>query len=107
MALLHVNNIFSGYGSMEVLHGVSLLADPAEIVTIIGPNGSGKSTLLKTILGYLIPKAGTVNFNGTDVTRLKPNKKVKLGMAYVPQLEGVFPSLTIEENLEMGGLLHR
>jgi len=103
MASLEVDNVFSGYGSMEVLHGVSLVAEANQIVTIIGPNGSGKSTLLKTILGYLIPTAGTIQFEEEDVTKLKPNKKVVLGIAYVPQLEGTFPSLTIQENLEMGG----
>ncbi len=103
MALLQVDRVFSGYGSMEVLHGVSVHVDAQEIVTIIGPNGAGKSTLLKTIMGYLTPTKGTILFQEKDVSRLEPNKKVKRGMAYVPQLEGIFPSLTVKENLEMGG----
>lgn len=103
MALLEVNTVFSGYGGMEVLHGVSMHVDADEIVTIIGPNGAGKSTLLKTIMGYLIPTNGTILFREQDVSRVEPNKKVKRGIAYVPQLEGIFPSLTIQENLEMGG----
>ena len=103
MSLLEVSNIFSGYGRTEVLHGVSIHVEQDEIVTIIGPNGAGKSTLFKTIMGYLIPSAGNILFSGEEVTKLEPNKKVERGMAYVPQLENVFPSLTVQENLEMGG----
>ena len=103
MTLLKVSNIVSGYGSTEVLHGISMYVDQGEIVTIIGPNGAGKSTLFKTIMGYLIPSAGDILFSGEEVTILEPNKKVERGMAYVPQLENVFPSLTVQENLEMGG----
>ena len=103
MALLEVDRVFSGYGSMEVLHGVSAHVDAQEIVTVIGPNGAGKSTLLKTIMGYLTPTKGTILFQEKDVSRLEPNKKVKRGIAYIPQLESIFPSLTVRENLEMGG----
>jgi len=103
MPLLEVNNIASGYGRTEVLHGVSMYVDQDEIVTVIGPNGAGKSTLFKTIMGYLIPNAGNILFSEEDVTTLEPNKKVERGMAYVPQLENTFPSLTVQENLEMGG----
>ncbi|MFQ6032779.1 MAG: ABC transporter ATP-binding protein [Candidatus Zixiibacteriota bacterium] len=103
MPLLEVNNIVSGYGRTEVLHGVSMYTDRDEIVTIIGPNGAGKSTLFKTIMGYLIPSVGSILFSGEEVTKLEPNKKVEKGMAYVPQLENVFASLTVQENLEMGG----
>lgn len=103
MALLEVSNIISGYGSTDVLHGVSMYVDQNEIVTIIGPNGAGKSTLFKTIMGYLIPRVGNIVFSGKDVTKLEPNKKVERGIAYIPQLENTFPSLTVQENLEMGG----
>ena len=103
MTLLEASNLVSGYGSTDVLHGVSVNIDQDEIVTIIGPNGAGKSTLFKTIMGYLIPRAGNISFSGEDVTKLEPNKKVEKGIAYVPQLENTFPSLTIRENLEMGG----
>ena len=105
MTLLKVSNIFSGYGSTEILHGVSMDVGQDEIVTIIGPNGAGKSTLFKTIMGYLIPSAGSIVFSGEEVTTLEPNRKVERGIAYVPQLENIFPSLTIEENLEMGGYI--
>jgi len=76
-----------------------------EIVTIIGPNGAGKSTLLKTIMGYLLPTQGKILFRGEEVTRLRPYEKVKKGIGYVPQLDNVFPSLTVEETLEMGGYI--
>ena len=103
MALLEVHDVISGYGRTDVLHGVSISVERDEIVTIIGPNGAGKSTLFKTIMGYLIPRSGKVIFSEEDVTQLKPNQKVEKGIAYVPQLDNTFPSLTIQENLEMGG----
>ena len=103
MPLLEVENVVSGYGRTDVLHGVSISVARDEIVTIIGPNGAGKSTLFKTIMGYLIPRSGKVIFSEEDLTRLKPNHKVEKGIAYVPQLDNTFPSLSIRENLEMGG----
>jgi ABC-type branched-subunit amino acid transport system ATPase component len=103
MPLLEVENVVSGYGRTDVLHGVSICIEREEIVTIIGPNGAGKSTLFKTIMGYLIPRTGKVVFSEEDLTQLKPNQKVEKGIAYVPQLDNTFPSLTIRENLEMGG----
>ncbi|MBW1994794.1 MAG: ABC transporter ATP-binding protein [Deltaproteobacteria bacterium] len=103
MALLEVHDVVSGYGRTDVLHGVSIQVENDEIVTIIGPNGAGKSTLFKTIMGYLIPRSGKILFAGEEVTALRPNKKVEKGMAYVPQLDNTFPSLTVHENLEMGG----
>ncbi|MBW2057620.1 MAG: ABC transporter ATP-binding protein [Deltaproteobacteria bacterium] len=103
MRLLEVADVYSGYGATEVLHGVSMHVEGREIVTIIGPNGSGKSTLLKTIMGYLRPTRGRIGFGGRDVTRLRPDRKVRQGISYVPQLDNVFPSLTVRENLEMGG----
>ena len=103
MPLLEVHDVISGYGRTDVLHGVSICVERDEIVTIIGPNGAGKSTLFKTIMGYLIPRSGKVVFSGEDLTQLKPNHKVEKGIAYVPQLDNTFLSLTIRENLEMGG----
>ncbi len=105
MALIEVENIYAGYDGTEVLHGISIHVDDREVVTIIGPNGAGKSTLLKAIMGYVIPHAGRVRFNGEDITALRPDQRVDHGLAYVPQLENVFPSLTVEENLKMGGYL--
>ena len=103
MKLLDVDKVFSGYGASEILHGISVQVNEDEIVTIIGPNGSGKSTLLKTIMGYLIPTQGQVSFEGRNVTHLRPDLKVRHGISYVPQLDNIFPSLTVRENLEMGG----
>ena len=105
MKILQVRDVYSGYGDTEVLHGVSMHLNEGEIVTIIGPNGAGKSTLLKTIMGFLWPTQGKILFRDEDVTRLRPDKKVRKGIGYVPQLENVFPSLTVEENLEMGGYI--
>ena len=90
---------------MEVLHEVSVELDTGEIVTIIGPNGAGKSTLMKTIFGLLKPTGGEILFDGKNITGLPPDRIVRLGMAYVPQVENVFPSLTAQENLEMGAFI--
>ncbi len=105
MALIEVEDIYAGYDDTEVLHGISIHVDDQEVVTIIGPNGAGKSTLLKAIMGYVIPHAGRIRFDGEDMTALRPDQRVDHGLAYVPQLENVFPSLTVEENLKMGGYL--
>jgi len=105
MSLLTVDTITSGYGDMEVLHEVSVELDTGEIVTIIGPNGAGKSTLMKTIFGLLKPTGGKILFDGKNITGLPPDQIVRLGMAYVPQVDNVFPSLTAQENLEMGAFI--
>jgi len=105
MPLLKAEQVFSGYGDMEVLHGVDLTVDDGEIVTIIGPNGAGKSTLMKTIFGLLKPTSGTIAFEETDITGMSPDLVVRRGLAYVPQVENVFPSLTVQENLEMGAFI--
>jgi len=102
-SILDVKDVCSGYGKIEVLHGVSVHVEPTEIVCIIGPNGSGKSTLLKTIFGLIKPSIGMILFSGKDISLLEPEEKVKIGMAYIPQGKNIFPSLTVKENLEMGG----
>jgi ABC-type branched-subunit amino acid transport system ATPase component len=101
-AILQVQDVHSGYGKIEVLHGVSIYVEPEEIVCIIGPNGSGKSTLLKTIFGLIKPKAGLLLFSGMEITQADPEEKVRMGISYVPQGKNIFPSLTVRENLEMG-----
>lgn len=105
MALVEVESVRAGYGGAEILRGVGLVLGEREIVTIIGPNGAGKSTLLKVVMGYLVPAAGEVRFRGEAITRLRPDQRVTRGIAYVPQLDNVFPSLTVAENLRMGGYL--
>ncbi len=92
---------------MEILHGVSVRLEKGEIVAVLGPNGAGKSTLIKTIFGLLKPTAGKVRFAQEDVTGLAPERLVLMGLSYVPQVNNVFPSLTVRENLEMGGIVLR
>jgi ABC-type branched-subunit amino acid transport system ATPase component len=105
--VLEASELVSGYGEVEILHGVSLRLDIGEIVAIIGPNGAGKSTLMKAIFGLLKVKSGTVHLEGEDITGMSPERVVRKGMCYVPQSENVFPSLSIRENLEMGAFTRR
>jgi branched-chain amino acid transport system ATP-binding protein len=105
MKILEVNSLFAGYGKSEILHGVSIYLDREEAITIIGPNGAGKSTLIKAIMGYLPIFKGEIYWKGDKITHLKPHEKAKRGFAYVPQLGNVFSSLSVRENLEMGGFI--
>jgi ABC-type branched-subunit amino acid transport system ATPase component len=100
---LAAHGITSGYGEVPIIRDVSVQVGRDEIVTIIGPNGAGKSTLLKAIFGYLPAWHGGVSLAGDDVTGVPPEKLVRHGLAFVPQTDNVFPSLTIRENLAMGG----
>ncbi len=99
---LIVEDLCSGYGRTEIVHNISLFVEPSEIVTVIGPNGSGKSTLVKTIFGLLKTFRGKVTFDGKEITNLRPDLILQAGIGYVPQLNSVFPTLTVRENLEMG-----
>jgi neutral amino acid transport system ATP-binding protein len=104
-ALLATRDLVAGYvPEVDILNGVSIEVREGEIVTVIGPNGAGKSTLIKTIFGLLRPRGGTIVFRGDDITVLKPHECARRGLSYVPQLDNVFPTLTVEENLEMGSL---
>jgi len=105
MRVLEARNLTSGYGETDILHDVSIKLDEKEIVSIIGPNGAGKSTLLKTIFGILRPSQGVIELQGEEITELSPDKIVRKGMSYVPQVDNVFSSLTIQENLEMGAFV--
>jgi ABC-type branched-subunit amino acid transport system ATPase component len=105
MSLLSVRGVSAGYEQMEILHDVSIEIRPGEIVTLIGPNGAGKSTLMKTVFGLLRPRQGSIRFNGDDITGLAPSLLVRRGLSYVPQVDNVFPSLTVDENLEMGAVV--
>lgn len=101
--VVHADNLFAGYlPGINILNGCSLTAYDGELIGIIGPNGAGKSTLLKAIFGQVQIREGRVLLKGEDITNLKANKLVEKGVAFVPQSNNVFPSLTIEENLEMG-----
>jgi neutral amino acid transport system ATP-binding protein len=104
--LLEVENVHAGYiKDVDILQGVNFCVEPGELVTVIGPNGAGKSTLAKTIFGLLTPHTGTITFKGEKIGGLKSNQIVQRGMSYVPQIVNVFPSLSIEENLEMGAFV--
>jgi ABC-type branched-subunit amino acid transport system ATPase component len=105
MSFLEVINIIAGYGETDILNNVSIELREKEIVSIIGPNGAGKSTLLKTIFGLLTPKKGFIKLQDDDITGLSPDRIARKGMGYVPQVENVFPSLTVHENLEMGAFI--
>ena len=101
--ILECNGIAAGYvKGLNILQGVDLVVSDGEIISIIGPNGAGKSTLLKAIMGLINISAGRFFINGSDRTNLSTHKIVNEGIGYVPQVENVFPSLTIEENIEIG-----
>jgi branched-chain amino acid transport system ATP-binding protein len=101
---LTVDGVDSGYGEAQVLDDLSLHLNEGEIVCIIGPNGAGKSTVLKTVFGLLEPWTGTVTLGDRDITGMPPEDLVREGVGYVPQVDNVFGSLSIEENLRMGGV---
>ncbi len=105
--LLVAQGLTAGYGTLDILHDVSLTVNVGEIVSIIGPNGAGKSTAFKTIVGFLRPRQGTVLFNGEDITGVRPDLVLRRGLAYVPQGRIVFPQMTVLENLEMGAYIER
>src|SRR3954453_23931210 len=107
MAELEVGGVVAGYGAAdEILKGVDFRVGAGEIVCIIGPNGAGKSTLLKVIAGVLKPKSGSVLLGDADITARRPRDIARAGLAYVPQEANVFPSLSVRENLEMGGYVN-
>lgn len=105
MSLLQIEGVRVGYQEADILHGVNLSLEEGQIVSVIGPNGAGKSTLLKTIFGLLQPRNGKISFKGEDITGLKPEKIVQKGISFVPQVENVFPNLSVQENLEMGAFI--
>ena len=105
--MIRVENVKAGYGDgPDILHGISLNAGRQEIVTILGPNGCGKSTLLKSIAGFVRPRGGRVEIDGTDLTSVMANEKVRAHrMGFVPQTDNVFRSLTVAENIMLGARL--
>lgn len=104
--LLEVEDVWAGYvKDLDILQGVNFRILPGELVAVIGPNGAGKSTLAKTIFGLLTPHSGNITFKGENISGLKSNQIVYRGMSYVPQIANVFPSLSVEENLEMGAFI--
>lgn len=102
MSLLTLENIHSYYGRIHALKGISLEVNEGEIVTLIGANGAGKSTTLRTISGLLHPKQGKILLSGKDISQMDPHKIVQAGVGHVPEGRGIFPKLTVKENMEMG-----
>ena len=102
-AIIEVNGLAAGYvKGLNILQGIDLVIKKDEIISIIGPNGAGKSTLLKAIMGLIPVSGGRLYINGSEVTNVKSHELVKMGIGYVPQVSNVFPTLTVEENLEIG-----
>jgi branched-chain amino acid transport system ATP-binding protein len=99
--MLEARNITAGYGNRRVLHDVSLSAEDGERLLLIGPNGSGKSTLLKTLAGILHPEIGMVTLKGKDITKYPTDARIRMGMGYLKQTRNIFPSLSVEENLNL------
>lgn len=96
--------VVGGYlPNIDIIHGVSAHVSPREIVTVIGPNGAGKSTFLKMVVGLLTPRAGSIRFEGEEISGVPPHQLSQRGVGFVPQTDNVFPSLSVTENLEMGG----
>ncbi len=96
-----------GYGPVDILHSCTIAVNKGEIAVIVGPNGAGKSTAMKAVFGMLNLRGGKVRLNGEDITALSPQARVAKGMAFVPQTQNIFTSMTVEENLEMGAYLRR
>jgi branched-chain amino acid transport system ATP-binding protein len=105
--ILHVEDLTAGYGGSPIIEDVAIDARLGQLTVMVGPNGAGKSTLMKTIAGVIRPTGGRVVLNGSDVTGKAPERLTMLGMSYVPQLANVWPSLSVAENLEMGGYVRK
>ena len=107
MPLIEVKDVIGGYGGAPILNGVNIVIEQSDIGVIVGPNGAGKSTTLKAILGLLKVTGGQVLFEGEEITNSLPDKLVPRGLSFVPQEKNVFTSMTVQENLEMGGFIRR
>ena len=105
--MLVVNDIHTYYGNIHALKGLSIKVNKGEIVTLVGSNGAGKTTTLGTITGLLKPKQGSITFKGQDISKMDPSEIVKLGISLSPEGREVFPSLTVEENLELGAFTRK
>lgn len=104
--MLRISNVVGGYGRTMILRDIDVQVEPGEIVAIIGRNGVGKSTLMKAVIGLIRPATGSIGFKGQNVSHLPADRRAHLGMGYVPQGRGIFPGLTVEENLTMGELIN-
>jgi len=100
--LLDIRDLHAGYGKAEVLHGIDLHADAGQVITVIGPNGAGKTTLLNTLMG-LLPTRGKMFYRGEDISAFTLEERVMMGIALVPEKRELFGTMTVEDNLELGG----
>ena len=107
MSVLSIENLSGGYGEADILHDISLEINTGEIVVVIGPNGAGKSTAMKAVFGLLRLSGGSVHLTGEEITNMDPAQVVNKGVCYVPQTNNVFPTLTVQENLEMGAYIRK
>ncbi len=107
MALLAIDHLSVHYGAIQALHGVTIAVEPGEIVTLIGANGAGKSTTLRAVSGLCKASGGSIKFDGGDLAGLAPHTIVRLGLAQVPEGRGIFPNLTVDENLDLGAFARK
>lgn len=107
MPLLEVKDLRAGYGTVPVLHGVTITVEQGEIVAVLGPNGAGKTTTLSCVSGLLRPWSGSVTFEGKEIGGADPERTVALGIAHVPEGRHVFPQMTVEDNLRLGSWAQR
>src|SRR5215469_7918447 len=105
--LLRLHNVVAGYDGSDVLKGVDLDVERGSITCIVGPNGAGKSTVLRVISGLLKPRRGTITFNGQSLVGMTAPHILQLGIAQIPQEHSLFPDMTVQENMELGGQLLR
>lgn len=107
MAYLEGNNLVASYGVVPILHECSVAVEKGELAVIVGPNGAGKSTVMRVLLGMLNATSGSVSLDGRDISTLSTQDRIAEGLAFVPQTKNVFPSMTVEENLQMGGFIRK
>ena len=107
MSYLIGENLTGGYGGTDVITNCSISVEKGEIAVVVGPNGAGKSTAMKALLGMLKLRTGFVKLDGNDITNISTQQRVAKGMAFVPQNQNIFATMTVEENLEMGAFLRR
>ncbi len=105
--LLQCSDMVGGYGAAKILDGCMIESDKGKVTVIVGPNGAGKSTAMKAIFGMINLQSGNVIFDGENINALSPQARVAKGMAFVPQTNNVFPTMSVQENLEMGGFLRQ
>ncbi len=104
--MLNIRGLRAGYGQSEVLHGLDFSLGQAEILVVVGRNGMGKSTLMRSLIGAIPAKSGSIELNGTEISKLPSHLRVKAGLAYVPQGRMVFPTMTVQDNIETGLFVH-